>query len=66
MIEAIRPVWTDKQREAFLGIATADAVSKGLTGIHDARAPVADLAFYKSYVLDTMNMSFRLTEQDGG
>jgi predicted amidohydrolase YtcJ len=48
LIEAIRPVWTDQQREAFLGIATADAVSKGLTAIHDARAPKADLAFYSS------------------
>jgi hypothetical protein len=50
LIDAIRPTWTDTQRGAFLGIATADAVKKGLTGIHDARAPKADLAFYKSYV----------------
>lgn len=50
LIEAIRPPWTDTQREAFLGIATADAVSKGLVGIHDARAPIADLGFYKRYV----------------
>jgi hypothetical protein len=46
LIEAIRPVWTNQQRESFLGIATADAVSKGLTAIHDARAPKADLDFY--------------------
>lgn len=50
LIEAIRPPWSDVQREAFLGIATADAVSKGLVGIHDARAPVADLTFYKRCV----------------
>lgn len=50
LIDAIRPAWTDVQRERFLAIATADAVKKGLVGIHDARAPVADLAFYKRWV----------------
>jgi len=50
LLEAVRPPWTDVQREAYLNIMTDDSLSKGLTGVHDARVPAADLAFYKRYV----------------
>ena len=47
LLEAVRPPWTDVQRERYLNIMTSDGLSKGLTGVHDARVPEADLAFFK-------------------
>jgi hypothetical protein len=38
------------QREAYLEIMTNDGLSKGMTGVHDARVPQADLAFFKRSV----------------
>ena len=50
LLEVVRPPWTDNQREAYLELMTNDGLSKGLTGVHDARVPADDLAFYKRFV----------------
>ena len=42
LINAIRPPWTDHQRRAFLHRMASDGLSKGLTGVHNARTPKAD------------------------
>ena len=52
LLEAIRPPWTDTQRRAYLDLMTSEGLSKGLTGVHDARVPAADLAFFKRSVGD--------------
>ena len=47
LLEAKRPPWTDDQRKAYLDIMAKDGLAKGLTGVHDAKVPVSDLAFFK-------------------
>ena len=54
LLEAIRPPWTDTQRKAYLDLMTSEGLSKGLTGVHDARVPAADLAFFKRCVRETL------------
>ena len=49
ILEAIRPPWTDDLRRMFLEKMMQDALSKGMTGVHDARVPHADLQFFKQY-----------------
>ncbi|ORY24106.1 amidohydrolase family-domain-containing protein [Naematelia encephala] len=47
LINAVRPPWTDTQREAFLERMTKDGLSKGLTGVQDAQVPLEDAIFFK-------------------
>lgn len=42
---------SDKQREVYLARMAADGLSKGLTGVHNARASLEDVAFFKRSVL---------------
>ncbi|WVW78929.1 hypothetical protein I302_100892 [Kwoniella bestiolae CBS 10118] len=47
MLTAIRPPWTDQDRERYLQIMLEDAMSKGLTGVHDAQGFLKEVPFWK-------------------
>ncbi|WWD00123.1 hypothetical protein V866_007031 [Kwoniella sp. B9012] len=47
MLTAIRPPWTDEDRERYLNIMLKDAMSKGLTGVHDAQGFLKGVPFWK-------------------
>nr|XP_019008917.1 amidohydrolase [Kwoniella pini CBS 10737]OCF47698.1 amidohydrolase [Kwoniella pini CBS 10737] len=46
MLTAIRPPWTDEDRERYLNIMLNDAMSKGLTGVHDAQGFLKEVPFW--------------------
>ncbi|WWD21904.1 hypothetical protein CI109_106392 [Kwoniella shandongensis] len=46
LLKAIRPPWTDADRERYLDIMVKDALSKGLTGVHDAQGFLEDQQFF--------------------
>ncbi|QRW06260.1 amidohydrolase family protein [Ceratobasidium sp. AG-Ba] len=48
LIEDAKPQWTDSQRLRFFQRAVKDALSVGLTTIHDAATLVPDIEFFKS------------------
>lgn len=48
LLNAIRPPWTDSQRQSFIDNMARDGLSKGLTGVHNARTMKADADFYAS------------------
>ncbi|OXB36538.1 hypothetical protein LQV05_004837 [Cryptococcus neoformans] len=47
LLTAIRPAWTDIDRERFLDIVVRDALSHGLTGAYDAMGLVSDQPFWR-------------------
>ncbi|WRT65197.1 uncharacterized protein IL334_002140 [Kwoniella shivajii] len=47
MLTAIRPPWTDEDRERYLNIMLQDAMSKGLTGVHDAQGFLKEVPFWE-------------------
>lgn len=49
LVEAIKPPWTDIQRTAYLDRMMEDGLSKGLTGVHDARVQPEDARYFKRY-----------------
>lgn len=46
LINEIRPKWSDAQRQLFLKRMSDEALSKGLTGVHNARTPKDDVDFF--------------------
>ena len=56
LVEAIRPPYTEKQYEVALERMMDDALSKGMTGVHDARLEEAFLPFFKR-----LAVAFRLS-----
>jgi predicted amidohydrolase YtcJ len=51
LLNEIRPKMSDKQREIYLARMATDGLAKGLTGVHNARASLEDVAFFKRSVL---------------
>ncbi|EIW68565.1 hypothetical protein TREMEDRAFT_13762, partial [Tremella mesenterica DSM 1558] len=47
LVNAVKPKWSDTQRTTYLHRVTRDALSKGLTCLHDAQAFKDDAEFYK-------------------
>lgn len=47
LLTAIRPAWTDIDRERFLNIVVQDALSHGLTGAYDAMGLISDQPFWR-------------------
>ncbi|RSH90101.1 hypothetical protein EHS25_001434 [Saitozyma podzolica] len=47
LLNEIRPKMSDKQREIYLARMATDGLAKGLTGVHNARASLEDVAFFK-------------------
>ncbi|KAK8846587.1 hypothetical protein IAR55_005673 [Kwoniella newhampshirensis] len=47
LLKASRPPWTDTDRERYLQIMVQDALSKGMTGVHDAQGFLEDQLFYR-------------------
>ncbi|WWC59026.1 uncharacterized protein I303_101572 [Kwoniella dejecticola CBS 10117] len=52
MLTAIRPPWTDEDRERYLNIMLNDAMSKGLTGVHDAQGFLREVPFWRKMALE--------------
>ncbi|ODN88487.1 amidohydrolase [Cryptococcus wingfieldii CBS 7118] len=46
-LAAIRPAWTDDDRERFLNVMLKDALKGGLTGVHDAQGFEKDQKFWR-------------------
>lgn len=47
LVDDAQPPLTDAERERMLGLAMTEAVSLGLTGLHDAGIPLAQLRAYQ-------------------
>ncbi|RXK39578.1 hypothetical protein M231_03080 [Tremella mesenterica] len=47
LVNTVKPKWSDTQRTTYLQRVTRDALSKGLTGLHDAQAFKDDVEFYR-------------------
>ncbi|WWC87351.1 uncharacterized protein L201_002240 [Kwoniella dendrophila CBS 6074] len=47
MIKAVQPPMTAEDRERCLNIMLKDAISKGLTGVHDAMGLLSEVPFWK-------------------
>ncbi|WVQ83884.1 hypothetical protein IAT38_006028 [Cryptococcus sp. DSM 104549] len=48
LLTAIRPPWTNDDRERYLNIMADAALSKGLTGVHDAQGLTSDQPFWRA------------------
>nr|ODN86000.1 amidohydrolase [Cryptococcus depauperatus CBS 7841] len=59
LLSEIQPPWTDLDRERFLKIMARDALSKGLTGVHDAQGFESDQPFWKSRMADHGKLPIR-------
>ncbi|WVQ97496.1 hypothetical protein IAU59_004610 [Kwoniella sp. CBS 9459] len=47
LVTAVQPIRSDEDKERYLNIMIRDALSKGLTGVHDAQLLLKDLPFWK-------------------
>ncbi|OCF40205.1 amidohydrolase [Kwoniella heveanensis CBS 569] len=46
LVKAIQPPWSDEDKERYLNVMIQDALSKGLTGVHDAQMFLKDAPFW--------------------
>jgi predicted amidohydrolase YtcJ len=56
LLNAIRPPWTEVQMRTFLERVQRDGLSKGLTGIHNARLALDHARFFKRYEASTLTV----------
>lgn len=49
LVEEVRPQWTETQMKGYLERTVADAVSKGVVGIHDAFGLPEHVDFFEKY-----------------
>ncbi|WVF70416.1 hypothetical protein IAT40_005206 [Kwoniella sp. CBS 6097] len=47
LVTAVQPPWSDEDKERYLNVMIRDALSKGLTGVHDAQLFLKDVQFWK-------------------
>ena len=61
------PIWTDEQMSVYFDTTLKEALSSGLTSVHDAASQPHHIAFLKRYVYLLFAISLlRATLQEGG